>query len=382
MRCILAATIASCAVQSARANAQAHAPDAAPLGIWLEPEPTEVEPMVGDVVGEGASRSPTRVSVSLLAQGRTPLRHSIPLLEPPSTGETEAFGALMDALASAGIAREVHADLLHWQARAGTPPPALVRRPDIVELNRQGDCGAAPSIGRYVSPCHPDVHAALVQLATEAGRQMQADTRLTARCRLSPTEMLAFSDAQRERSILCVGLDPLDVPLRAVAGGYGAYGAQWWEWRLTVLTGVLARFVAAYRAEHAGGTVSAAVLAGTYRDPLWQRAYAAEDWLTWILDDLIDGVLLEGAWEEGSEDRDYASALGIIAKTGKEIEIGVMLRAPSKEGDTPLARQQEIVLAQGRAPDYWMIEVNDEPGLKAAQEFLAAQPAPQPAGNQ
>jgi hypothetical protein len=59
-------------------------------------------------------------------------------------------------------------------------------------------------------------------------------------------------------------------------------------------------------------------------------------------------VLFEGMWEEGSDERQYATALGIIAKTGKEIEIGVMLRAPSQEGDTSLQRQQEFVLVHPR----------------------------------
>ncbi|MBM3499384.1 MAG: hypothetical protein FJX74_12020 [Armatimonadetes bacterium] len=186
--------------------------------------------------------------------------------------------------------------------------------------------------------------------------------------------MLGYSEAARATYIREAGIDPLDLPRLPSEGRAKTDLESWLRWRFGGLTVLMGDVAARFRQPPLRRGLVAVVLAGAYRGSQVGRGRAAEDWLTWILDDIIDGVLLEGAWEEGSEDRDYASALGIIAKTGKEIEIGVMLRAPSKQGDTALQRQQEIVLAQGRAPDYWMIEVNDEAGLQAAKEFLAAQP--------
>jgi len=265
-------------------------------------------------------------------------------------------------------------DLLWWQWSSAAPGAILAERPELAELDRAGRRGDEVGLGCYASPWHPDVRKALAALGSSVAASLTEGAKLYVRCRLSPEEMLGYSEAARATYIREAGIDPLDLPRLPSEGRAKTDLESWLRWRFGGLTVLMGDVAARFRQPPLRRGLVAVVLAGAYRGSQVGRGRAAEDWLTWILDDIIDGVLLEGAWEEGSEDRDYASALGIIAKTGKEIEIGVMLRAPSKQGDTALQRQQEIVLAQGRAPDYWMIEVNDEAGLQAAKEFLAAQP--------
>ncbi|MBM3500078.1 MAG: hypothetical protein FJX74_15590, partial [Armatimonadetes bacterium] len=266
------------------------------------------------------------IAVTGLREGQALAPIAGGLLGVASEPERSAFAQLTRDSARKRTHVMVFLDALHWELSTSDQLDVLNQRPDLLEVNYGSTCGSAVGAGRYVSPCHPAVKAALTELAGRIPEIAPAPPGLIVRCRLSPTEILGYSEAQRLAYVRAAAIDPIDLlPVTGDAVDKTCLEA-WSRWRLGALTELLTLVAAAFRGEAPSGTVTAAVLAGAYREPVAKRTCAAEDWLTWILDDIIDGVLLEGAWEEGSEDRDYASALGIIAKTGKEIEIGVMLR--------------------------------------------------------
>ncbi|MBM3123086.1 MAG: hypothetical protein FJZ97_13020, partial [Chloroflexi bacterium] len=263
------------------------------------------------LASEGAP-SELGVAVNLVGRNRTFIPISSEFFETSDGPATGNCAELVRVAAERGRGLWGLVDLLHWEPDSSVRSTVLEKRPELVELNLQAGCGLSPSRGRYASPWRQDVRSSLVALAEAIGRHASRPLALVVRCRLSPTEMLAYNDAARAAYIRAAQLDPADLLIGTPTPSDRARTTRWLQWRLTTMTGFLGEVVHAYRKARPSGRVTAAVLANQYRRSLIERSYAAEDWLTWILDGIIDGVLLEGAWEEGSEDRDYASALGII----------------------------------------------------------------------
>jgi len=74
-------------------------------------------------------------------------------------------------------------------------------------------------------------------------------------------------------------------------------------------------------------------LADLYRLTPRRRGAAAQDWLDWVVNGYVDGLLLEADWaaDAGHKSGSYRSAADLLSRTGRQVTCTALVDAPSVE---------------------------------------------------
>ena len=280
-----------------------------------------------------------------------------------------------------GVALYGALDLFHWVPLGkASGDDMLAKQPELMEVNLQRTCNEQEE-GRFASPWNPKVRKSLLQLAGEVATKLDMLDGLVLDCRLTPGELLGYSDAARVEFILAQSLDPIDLLLDTDEPEEKRYAEEWYRWRLATVTAFFGDVVEAYRkatstphgsrapqrvdttpsagaATQAGaatkaeplhlqlGSGGAATQAGAatkrvlvqaladlYRLTPRRRGAAAQDWLDWVVNGYVDGLLLEADWaaDAGHKSGSYRSAADLLSRTGRQVTCTALVDAPSVE---------------------------------------------------
>jgi len=278
----------------------------------------------------------------------------------------------------------------------------LAKQPELMEVNLQRSCNEQEE-GRFASPWNPKVRKSLLQLAGEVATKLDMLDGLVLDCRLTPGELLGYSDPARVEFILAQSLDPIDLLLDTDDPEEKRYAEEWYRWRLATVTAFFGDVVEAYRkatstphgsrapqrvdttpdrrdqalpacgsrapqrvdttpsagaatqagaatklfsrarkhpapgaATQAGAAtkrVLVQALADLYRLTPRRRGAAAQDWLDWVVNGYVDGLLLEADWaaDAGHKSGSYRSAADLLSRTGRQVTCTALVDAPSVE---------------------------------------------------
>ena len=296
-----------------------------------------------------------------------------------------------------GVALYGALDLFHWVPLGkASGDDMLAKQPELMEVNLQRTCNEQEE-GRFASPWNPKVRKSLLQLAGEVATKLDMLDGLVLDCRLTPGELLGYSDPARVEFILAQSLDPIDLLLDTDDPEEKRYAEEWYRWRLATVTAFFGDVVEAYRkatstphgsrapqrvdttpsagaATQAGaatklfsrarkhpapgaatkaeplhlqlGSGGAATQAGAatkrvlvqaladlYRLTPRRRGAAAQDWLDWVVNGYVDGLLLEADWaaDAGHKSGSYRSAADLLSRTGRQVTCTALVDAPSVE---------------------------------------------------
>ncbi|HOS91989.1 MAG TPA: hypothetical protein PLQ54_01620 [Armatimonadota bacterium] len=200
----------------------------------------------------------------------------------------------IDQIHAQGLKAYAGLDAVRWWTAAYADPDPFLERPELAELDSDLSCNPAND-AKYASPWHPAVRSSLVSLARELGSSYQALDGIIVCLRLSPSAYTGFSDAARRACIDALRIDPLDLAVFGVSEDWDPNLKAWMEWRPRALTDLMRELTSAYRdADGTGQDRVIAIGSGAYPAySLRLQACCADDWLTWALDGLIDGVALD-----------------------------------------------------------------------------------------
>ena len=302
-----------------------------------------------------------------------------------------------------GVALYGALDLFHWVPLGkASGDDMLAKQPELMEVNLQRSCNEQEE-GRFASPWNPKVRKSLLQLAGEVATKLDMLDGLVLDCRLTPGELLGYSDAARVEFILAQSLDPIDLLLDTDEPEEKRYAEEWYRWRLATVTAFFGDVVEAYRkatstphgsrapqrvdttpdrrdqalpacgsrapqrvdttpsagaatqagaatklfsrarkhpapgaATQAGAAtkrVLVQALADLYRLTPRRRGAAAQDWLDWVVNGYVDGLLLEADWaaDAGHKSASYRSAADLLSRTGRQVQCTALVDAPSVE---------------------------------------------------
>ena len=302
-----------------------------------------------------------------------------------------------------GVALYGALDLFHWVPLGkASGDDMLAKQPELMEVNLQRSCNEQEE-GRFASPWNPKVRKSLLQLAGEVATKLDMLDGLVLDCRLTPGELLGYSDPARVEFILAQSLDPIDLLLDTAEPEEKRYAEEWYRWRLATVTAFFGDVVEAYRkatstphgsrapqrvdttpdrrdqalpacgsrapqrvdttpsagaatqagaatklfsrarkhpapgaATQAGAAtkrVLVQALADLYRLTPRRRGAAAQDWLDWVVNGYVDGLLLEADWaaDAGHKSGSYRSAADLLSRTGRQVTCTALVDAPSVE---------------------------------------------------
>ena len=280
-----------------------------------------------------------------------------------------------------GVALYGALDLFHWVPLGkASGDDVLAKQPELMEVNLQRTCNEQEE-GRFASPWNPKVRESLLQLVGEVATKLDMLDGLVLDCRLTPGELLGYSDPARVEFILAQSLDPIDLLLDTDEPEEKRYAEEWYRWRLATVTAFFGDVVEAYRkatstphgsrapqrvdttpsagaatqagaatklfsrarkhpapgaATQAGAAtkrVLVQALADLYRLTPRRRGAAAQDWLDWVVNGYVDGLLLEADWaaDAGHKSGSYRSAADLLSRTGRQVTCTALVDAPSVE---------------------------------------------------
>lgn len=303
-----------------------------------------------------ATTTPKAIVVPVFGEGKATYASNIELFKPEKPGFTpEQLRALATQCRAKGVAVYGAVDLLHWVPLGkASETDVLATHPDYMEINLQRSCNEREE-GRFASPFNADVRELMLRLVREIATKLDMLDGLVINCRLTPTEMLGYSEPARVAFILAESLDPIDLLAYTNDPEEKKYTEGWYRWRLQTVTAFLGEVVTAYRQETGardqgtaakgqgtgdraqeaeGGKGRKRVLlqafADTYRWPDRRRASAAQDWLDWILNGYVDGVLLEADWSDAKRTgKTYQSAIDLVKRTGRTVDTMPLIVAES-----------------------------------------------------
>jgi len=130
-----------------------------------------------------------------------------------------------------GVALYGALDLFHWVPLGkASGDDMLAKQPELMEVNLQRSCNEQEE-GRFASPWNPKVRKSLLQLAGEVATKLDMLDGLVLDCRLTPGELLGYSDAARVEFILAQSLDPIDLLLDTDDPEEKRYAEEWYRWR-------------------------------------------------------------------------------------------------------------------------------------------------------
>lgn len=302
-----------------------------------------------------------RLFLQVFADGQTAFPTRSPLFRPPPAfaAAPGAVPAMMDWAHAQGLQVYAAFDLLQWQrppspasgggdggGSATQAPDLLKDHPELHELNAQFTCHPATE-GKFASPFHPDVRAALTDLVAEVAETYPDLDGVLFNLGLSVTEYLGYSEAARVAYIRAAQMDPIDIPFNPSNPEDRQYVQEWAQWRLRQLTDLFKGLRDAFRERNKLGQVAALGQANFYRWSLFDRGKAAQDWLDWVVLGYVDEVILEGHWLEAAYADSLSAARMLVEKAGKEAALTPLLRPPSGAEAAPLKEQWAALVKQG-----------------------------------
>jgi tetratricopeptide (TPR) repeat protein len=317
----------------------------------------------GLLSGEEGGRL-SRLLFPLFAGGRccVPVE---PIPFPPAGGE------LLAAVRPPGIPLYGVFDCLHWTL-PGTPPEADLFRdhPDWQELNASYSCNAAAD-GKYASPFHSEVRAALGQLVEAVAQALPDLEGIVLDCHLSLQDYLTYSEAARVAFIRAHQIDPLDISLAPHdEASYQALHTLE-RWRLDQVTKLVGALSAAFRRHNPEGKVVGRGFANLYRWRGGKKNWLAQDWLNWAVEGHVDELLLECDWAAPENAESFVLAADLVRRAGVNVGVTPLLYAPSRPGGAGYEAQLAALQKQARI-DRVVLEVRTPEDLRAAWGFLAA----------
>jgi len=315
---------------------------------------------------------PSRLLLTLFAGGRcfVPIESTtFPISTTPPTHQL-TNSSLLAAVQQSRIPLYGVLDCLHWTL-PGTPPEAdlFQAHPDWQELNASYSCNAAAD-GKYASPFHPEVRAALVQLMEEIAQALPDLDGIVLDCRLSLQEYLTYSEATRVAFIRAHQMDPMDISLAPHdEAGYQALHTLH-RWRLDEVTKLVGELSAAFRLHNPEGKVVGRGFANLYRWRGGGQNWLAQDWLNWAIEGHVDELLLECDWAAPENAESFALAADLVQKAGVPVSVTPLLYAPSRPGGASYEAQLAALQKQAWI-ERVVLEVATAEDWKAAQAFLA-----------
>ena len=343
--------------------------------VWVDkPEQAEAclkaqvppKALIVSVFEEGRAAFPTQVELFASAQPVWTLEQLREVGKQSRAKGVALYGAL---------------DLFHWVPLGkASGDDMLAKQPELMEVNLQRTCNEQEE-GRFASPWNPKVRESLLQLVGEVATKLDMLDGLVLDCRLTPGELLGYSDPARVEFILAQSLDPIDLLLDTDEPEEKRYAEEWYRWRLATVTAFFGDVVEAYRkatstphgsrapqrvdttpsagaatqagaatklfsrarkhpapgaATQAGAAtkrVLVQALADLYRLTPRRRGAAAQDWLDWVVNGYVDGLLLEADWaaDAGHKSGSYRSAADLLSRTGRQVTCTALVDAPSVE---------------------------------------------------
>jgi hypothetical protein len=288
-----------------------------------------------------AKAPPKALIVSAFEEGRAAYETEIELFKPAKpTWTPQQLRELGKQCRAKGVALYGAMDLFHWVPLGkASGDDVLTKQPELMEVNLQRSCNEQEE-GRFASPWNPKVRESLLQLVGEVATKLDMLDGLVLCCRLTPGELLGYSDPARVEFILAQSLDPIDLLLETDEPEEKRYVEEWYRWRLATVTAFFGDVVQAYRKAGSAPSAGAATkrvlvqaLADVYRLTPRRRASAAQDWLDWVVNGYVDEVLLEADWaaDAGHKSGSYGSAADLLSLTGRQVTCLALVDAPSVE---------------------------------------------------
>jgi hypothetical protein len=220
-------------------------------------------------------------------------------------------------------------DCLHWaDADTSAADDLLARQPDLAERDHEGGFGR-PADGKYASPFHPRVRAALRELVQEVAGRYPAVDGVVLDCRLPPGGVLGYSAAARAAFRTATKQAPPAWPLEGGPEGARKAG-PWLAWRTAECTALVRELSSAYRAGAPKGRVAATGPAAWYRAPLPERLAVPMDWLTWAAGGAVDELLLDADWAAAGQKDLYRACEDLVRRIRKPVRLSAVL--PAVEG--------------------------------------------------
>jgi len=277
----------------------------------------------------------------------------------------------IDEIHAQGLKAYAGVDAVRWWTAAYADPDPFADRPDLVELDSDLGCNPAND-AKYASPWHPAVRSGLISLARALGSSYQALDGLVICLRLSPSAYTGFSDAARRACIDALRIDPLDLAVFGVSEDWDPHLKAWMEWRPRALTELMRELTSAYReADRTGQDRVIAIGSGAYPAySLRLQACCADDWLTWALDGLIDGVALDTVPGRARWHEELAVGLDVLERARLGIAPYIAIRGESHGSVVPLADRYALVAGAGLEAHPLLLDPSVASELGSAMELL------------
>jgi hypothetical protein len=316
---------------------------------------------------------PRRLFLQAFVDGQTTFPTACSLFRQRRVGEEHnLFAKWAEWAGQGGFQTYAGFDCLRWTI-AGAPPErdVFANNPGLLELN----CGlqGGASDGKYASPFHPQVQAALVALVEDATVHCPEIEGLVLDCRLSLYDLLGYSENTRAAFIRNYSLDPIDIPLSFSDGDEEVKQAlyTWVRWRLDEMTKLVGRLSQTFRERNTGGKVVARGFANLYRWAPSARLRTAQDWLNWAVEGHVDELILEGQWAAAENQNAYALALGLVQKAGVDVEVTPLLIL-YEEGGRRVGYEEQLQALQKQATlERVVLQVASPQDWEEAKAFLA-----------
>jgi len=232
----------------------------------------------------------------------------------------------------------------------------------------------AATEGCFASPFHEKVRESLKAVVVELAKEFPEAAGLALDVRLSTREILGYSIAAREASILAVQVDPVDLSFEAPADKCMQESIQaWTDWRREAMEAFVKTLVESYRGQKKDGQVLISGFANYYSQGKISHLRSVQDWLSWTASGLASGLLLEGRYHSpNNEAVQFSAAADLVRKlkdTGKlATEIPVVPLAVGKSVAGRLDFQTEWTSLKSRSA--WLstigVVVRCEADLQAA----------------
>ena len=211
-----------------------------------------------------------------------------PFAQAALPGGESLLNRCTEACERAGIPVYWAVELLRWE-RDDVPASGVFRKvPEWVEVDQKGRSGAGQDACRYASPFHPGVSSALLALLAEMAARRPAPVGVTLCSRLSPYEMLGYSDMARVSYIRAEAQDPVDLQ--------GAGVAQWWRWRAARMDDVIKQAINTLKTKAPNLRIAAWATANYMVKTADVRARTADEWLPWLVEGLVSDCVLDTQW--------------------------------------------------------------------------------------
>ena len=225
----------------------------------------------------------------------------------------------------------------------------------------------------YYSPWNSDVESIIESKLGDLIDSNPSAKILVINIGLSDRDILGYNEYSRIKSIEDIGIDPIDLNLRNRANDLNNERVNnWGKWRVSKIAILLKDVVAFAKTKRPDMKVFALGNADYYIRQDSHALREASDWVKWLKDGIVDGVLVKGHWTGRYNDAQVLSKLyKQLFPGGSSPKYKVIPISGGKNfvQDSTYARDWAFLQAYLPDIDTLVCEVRDEADEKAIKDF-------------